>query len=496
MEQFEVLDWNPAAVLGTPPQPSPKGRELENNPNLLFSPVVNREDNKDVQLPEFKLSAIKGTAMEEKKVEDTGGGKAKNETITGIIKEQVTQMVTEIVAKEEYEIAPGITVKQKVNSEFVVLNKRNNLINEQQSIDEINSQIDAEIEVVRPEYVDPSFEKNISSAPMHRLQQWDFRYYFTFNNPAAIPGTLGKVFTPKDYVKFYPSVTTIISQTSPTADFLKKKIGELGYDGYNKWMNELASYGTLFHEVCGNLLASGKSEIEKIYYNTEGTINTIKEFILKKHLNYNPYSWLKKLNDDILAIRQFYLDYHVKPLAIEPMGFWDDGKHFCAGALDIICEMDYTEEGYFGQIYKSGANKGQPKLSKQTKRIKAIIDLKSGRNGFRKDHETQLKMYDMIAETCFDFKADRLYNLSPKEWKDTPSYNLKDQTESRQINKIPHLLGLFFDDYKGPKDIKIISGSLTGTQDYSDVCRKVNAHEFIFQKMYNKQNNQNLLKSN
>ena len=32
-------------------------------------------------------------------------------------------------------------------------------------------------------------------------------------------------------------------------------------------------------------------------------------------------------------------------------------------------------------------------------------------------------------------KIDRLYNWSPKEWRDTPSYNLNDKTDSVDMNK-------------------------------------------------------------
>ena len=148
---------------------------------------------------------------------------------------------------------------------------------------------------------------------------------------------------------------------------------------------------------------------------------------------------LSKIRKDVLAFAQFVRDYNVKPLAIE-IGLVSPVYHF-AGCVDMPCVMTDPKTG---------------------KAFTAIVDFKSGRKGFYEEHELQLHLYRMMWEDNFpEVKIDRLYNFSPKDWRTKPTYNLKDQTESVNAQKLPHLLALAaIEDEKRENTLTIVRGVL------------------------------------
>jgi hypothetical protein len=178
------------------------------------------------------------------------------------------------------------------------------------------------------------------------------------------------------------------------------------------------------------------------------------------NLPQDKLSWADELKKDVLAFAQFMIDKNVKPLAIEICLYHPTDGY--AGAIDIVCEMDDEVKGFFGETYASGANKGQPKESKRIERVRAIVDIKSGRKGFYESHEIQLKAYEDMWNIHFPKKPiDRLYNWSPKDWRSAPGYNLKDQTNSPNAYKLPHLVALAkIEDEKRSNVITVISGEI------------------------------------
>jgi hypothetical protein len=204
---------------------------------------------------------------------------------------------------------------------------------------------------------------------------------------------------------------------------------------------------------CSELLINGT-------YNLDALSEKLTIFLTKNNLPQERIKWADELKKDVLAFAQFMIDCNVKPLAIE-ICLWHP-KDGYAGAIDLVCEMDLVEKGFFGEVYASGTQKGQPKESKQMKRIRAIIDLKSGRKGFYESHEIQLHAYlDMWNIHFPDTKIDKVFNWSPKEWRTTPSYNLKDQTDSRNAKKLPYLVELArIEDEKRDNKVTVISGQI------------------------------------
>lgn len=233
-----------------------------------------------------------------------------------------------------------------------------------------------------------------------QLNSKGHRYYYRFddnNNP-----------------EFFPSVTTILSQTMPNNPFLTKWVASMGYDEAERYKLERASYGTFMHSQFERLL------IEKTY-DLDSLNLELKKYIEANRLPIDFINYADELKKDMLAFARFVLDYDVKPLAVEIALVHPTYKY--AGMLDLPCTM----------LERAGSDK----------RITAIVDFKSGRKGFYPDHEVQLHLYKMMWEANFEnHPIDKVFNFAPKDWRKYPTYHLKDQTDSIEAKKIPYLLEL------------------------------------------------------
>lgn len=275
--------------------------------------------------------------------------------------------------------------------------------------------------------------------PIYRLDSSGHRYYYKFNIETGEP-------------QFFTSVTTMIKNTLPTSPQLIKWIADMGTEESKEYAQERADYGTFLHIQCGDLLVNGT-------YNLDELSEKLTKYMAKEGIT-GKKGWVDDLKKDVLAFAQFMIEHNVKPLAIEIcLSHPTDGY---AGAIDIVCEMDIEEKGFFGEVYLSGANKGQPKESKQVKRVRAIVDIKSGKKGFYESSEIQLKAYEAMWNIHFpELPIDKTYNWSPKDWRKSPDYNLKDQTDSKSIKKLQHLVALAkIEDEKRSNSITVIGGHI------------------------------------
>lgn len=251
--------------------------------------------------------------------------------------------------------------------------------------------------------------------------------------------------------QFFISVTTFIKAAMPTSPFLIKWIAEKGYDEAQAYSEERAHYGTFLHIQTGQLLIDSQ-------YDLDGLTTKLEAYMKANSLPLSFMNYAEDLKRDVMSFAQFCIDVNYKPIAIEMVLCHPEYGY--GGALDHVGVMDVEEKGFFGEVYKSGPRKGEKKETKQKRRAIAIIDVKSGRKDFYDEHEVQLEAYKEAWEYWFpDLPIERLYNWSPKNWRKTPTYNLKDQTGSVSREKLTHLVSLAkIDDKKYDKRVTVLRG--------------------------------------
>lgn len=234
--------------------------------------------------------------------------------------------------------------------------------------------------------------------------------------------------------EFFPSVTTILSQTLPKAPHLINWIANKGIEEAERYKGERAAYGTFMHAAFEELLINRA-------YDLDGLKGKLKEYIEVYRLPNDFIYYADDLKKDVLAFAQFVLDYDVRPLAVEIALVHPYYKY--AGMIDCPCTM-------------------RAKIGSDD-RINAIVDFKSGRKGFYEESEIQLGMYRDMWNVNFEkFPVTRIFNFSPKDWRKKPSYNLKEQTESPNIRKIPYLLEIAaIEDEKRDNTFTAVSGEIS-----------------------------------
>ena len=225
--------------------------------------------------------------------------------------------------------------------------------------------------------------------------------------------------------KMYISVTSLIDMTTRQDEGLIRKMSDMGYDKWMTWLNERANYGTIMHILIAEFLEHGYIDFDLLGHRV---VVLFEQYNVSKSKYFIFY---EDLCQDLLAFCKFASEHKVQPLAIElPL---ISKSHQFGGTLDLVCKMVVPEKGFFGEVYKTGDRKGQPKESTKELEIYGIVDFKSGRNGFTDKHADQLMLCEMLLKENYnDFRNStipvRLFNWAPKAWRSEPSYTLKDQS--------------------------------------------------------------------
>lgn len=281
------------------------------------------------------------------------------------------------------------------------------------------------------------FDANaLKEAPykLYQLNGEGHRYYYRFEGNEPV---------------FYPSVTTLLRQTMPTSPFLIQWMMQNG-DAADFKRDLAASYGTLMHREIERLLIARA-------YDLDAVTDIVREWLERENIADKYLSeWSGKLRKDILAFAQFVKDWKVRPLAVEislcsSLGY--------AGCIDLPCVL----------------------TDKKGNEFRAIVDFKSGRKGFWEEHELQLELYRLMWNEAYeDLQIDRIFNWSPKDWRTSPTYNFKEQTDSKNIAKVPALLELArIEDDKRENNVTFCEGVIDLDGDLSGNFKTLSLAELI-----------------
>lgn len=252
---------------------------------------------------------------------------------------------------------------------------------------------------------------------------------------------------------FFQSVTTAIRNGMPTSPHLIKWMGDMGTEAAEAYRDERAAFGTFMHITFEQYLLNKCYDLD----NMQG------ELLNYLRLEALPETWANKWlleqQKALLGFAAFVTEYKVKPLCIEVALASEEMQ--IAGMIDLVCEMTVPTKGYWGEEYKTGERKGQPKESTKDVTVTAIVDFKSGKN-FYDDHAIQLDIYrQMWNENFPDHPVNRTFNWSPSDWRTAPTFKLKEQTDHPQLWRVPYIIGQNIEANRNKqRSATIISGML------------------------------------
>jgi hypothetical protein len=245
--------------------------------------------------------------------------------------------------------------------------------------------------------------------------------------------------------ELYAGVTSVCGKVLVQEDSLDQwRCSFPSYEMAMEELNRLAARGTVMHSLFAMCMDPvtilpdfGTSEFDRLL---RGLISN------QDGIDVNAVfgEWKNFLCKAILGFKQFMYDHTVEPLAVEivlgqPHQYFEDGSKPLYGyfaQIDLLCMMDVVEKGFFGEVLKSGKNKGKPKRTSREVRVLAIVDFKSG-SGDYQEHDMQLLLQKPLVEAAFphlDTANMRLFNWHPKDFR-TSSLAKKAEENEEEDNE-------------------------------------------------------------
>lgn len=287
--------------------------------------------------------------------------------------------------------------------------------------------------ILRPDYIHPEIERILGGPlPSHRVFarphiRGDRHYMYGRPNDDRNSARPWLIFPP------LPGVTSIIKKTCPTPESLIKWMCSFpgGYQAAREYTDLMAAKGTIMHGVLADLVNGVVPELGTPEWHRYIEAKIRKQKVDLKY--HREWEWF--MRKTILSFLQWIEDYEVTiilmeiALVSETLGY--------AGQVDCFCEMN--DKKY---------TKVDGEEPKKRKRVKAIVDFKSGENS-HETHATQLGFYVPLFRESFpdcDLTGLQTWNWHPSDWQEdkmTFSYKFINQSLKLNQRRTDLLLGLY-----------------------------------------------------
>lgn len=244
-----------------------------------------------------------------------------------------------------------------------------------------------QIENLHPFFQDDSL---VILKKLNRLNRFGKRYYFDEN------------------LQFKIGITSFLSETMKTPYFLE----QWKANNSPEIVKERAEHGTKFHIHAANILRQKK-------------LNA-----LSFDLSICESDEILK---DIIAFINFVEKYNPDPILLESQVYSTEMD--LAATLDFFGYVDMPVKGLWGEVYKSGEKKGEPKETSIIKRTLCIIDFKTAIKHEEIETDKPISMYNklqlnfqllMLLEMFPQFLNSnvKLFNVITKNWRTNPEMQI------------------------------------------------------------------------
>jgi hypothetical protein len=280
--------------------------------------------------------------------------------------------------------------------------------------------------------------------------------------------------------RLYTSLTTAINSCAPMEQPLLEWYCKHGLAEAKRLLTLSQHYGTLMHTEIGLYLTLN-------YYDFDTVQERVSEY-LSAHNYWQPETdnWAEDLKRDVCAFIAFAQEHEIVPLGIEYVLVSDKGF---GTLIDLVCKMRIKEKGFWGEVYKSGERKGEPKETVKVVEKMAIINFKSGKHGFYRSNGIQIECERLLWEENFpDVKIDCAMNWAPKEWASEPSWTLKDwsgEIDQAEVDAVLALAEIRYASKAINKKYLDIQGQAFSTRPVTDCIQMQTVQEYCNDKYSN-----------